>query len=91
MFVCVCAAIEAVCSIETLTSAYQIIRTIMRKRRVKWVPVSTARSVLRLRMDWPPIWRVVTNILNKQSRTADLGWSSSLGVGEVLTTHRKNV
>jgi hypothetical protein len=27
------------------------------------------------------IWRVVANILNKQSRTADKGWYSSLGVG----------
>ena len=28
-----------------------------------------------------PIWRVAANKLNKQSRTADEGWSSSLGVG----------
>jgi len=27
------------------------------------------------------IWGVVARILNKQSRTADKGWSSSLGVG----------
>jgi hypothetical protein len=27
------------------------------------------------------IWRVVSNILKKQSRTADKGWSSGLGVG----------
>jgi hypothetical protein len=27
------------------------------------------------------IWRVVANILNKQSRTADKGWPSSLEVG----------
>jgi hypothetical protein len=27
------------------------------------------------------IWRVAVNILNKQSRTADKGWPSSLGVG----------
>jgi hypothetical protein len=27
------------------------------------------------------IWRVAANILNKQSRTADKGWSSSLWVG----------
>jgi hypothetical protein len=25
------------------------------------------------------LWMVVANILNKQSRTADKGWSSSLG------------
>jgi hypothetical protein len=28
------------------------------------------------------IWRVHTNILKKQSRTADKGWPSSLGVGQ---------
>jgi hypothetical protein len=27
------------------------------------------------------IWRVAANILNKQSRTVDKGWSSNLGVG----------
>jgi hypothetical protein len=27
------------------------------------------------------IWRVAANIVNKQSRTADRGWFSSLGVG----------
>jgi hypothetical protein len=27
------------------------------------------------------IWRVAASILNKQSRTADKGWSFSLGVG----------
>jgi hypothetical protein len=30
----------------------------------------------------PAIWRVAANILNKQSRTADKGWSSSLGIGQ---------
>ena len=29
----------------------------------------------------PPMWRVAANKLNRQSRTADRGWSSSLGVG----------
>jgi hypothetical protein len=29
----------------------------------------------------PPIWMVPANILNKQSRTVDKEWSSSLGVG----------
>ena len=47
-----------------------------------WVRVTTAWRVLRLRMEErPPIWRVAANKLNKQSRTADKGWSSSLGVG----------
>jgi hypothetical protein len=30
---------------------------------------------------YPPIWRVAANILNKQSRKADKGWSSSLVIG----------
>ena len=29
----------------------------------------------------PLIWRVAANILNKQSKTAKMGWSSSLGFG----------
>ena len=37
-------------------------------------------AVLRLRIEeQPPIWRVAANILNKQPRTADKGWSSNLG------------
>ena len=31
--------------------------------------------------EWPPIWRVAANKLNMQSRTANKGWSYSLGVG----------
>ena len=49
----------------------------------KWVPVTTAWCVLRLRMEEePPMWRVAVNILNKQLRTADKGWFSNLGVGQ---------
>jgi hypothetical protein len=41
-------------------------------------------------VDGLQIWRVATNILNKQSRTADKGWSSRLGLGVGLKTpHRK--
>jgi hypothetical protein len=50
--------------------------------REKWVPVTTAWRVLRLRMEErPPIWRVAANVLTKQSRTDDKGWSFSLGTG----------
>ena len=49
----------------------------------KLVPVTMAWRVLRLRMEErSPIWRVAVNKLNKQLRTADKGWSSSLGVGQ---------
>jgi hypothetical protein len=37
------------------------------------------------------IWRVAANILNKQSRRADKGWSSSFGVGVGSTTHHKKI
>ena len=44
--------------------------------------VTTAWRVLSLRMEEePPIWSLTANILNKQSRTAEKVWSSSLGVG----------
>jgi hypothetical protein len=35
------------------------------------------------------ILRVAANILNKESRTADKGWFSSLGFGVGLTTARR--
>jgi hypothetical protein len=41
-----------------------------------------ARPQVADRGDGLQIWRVAENILNKQSRTADSGWSSSLGVGQ---------
>jgi hypothetical protein len=51
-------------------------------RRGRRGPVTTAWRVLGLRVEErPPIWRVDANKLNKQSRTTDEGWSSSLGVG----------
>ena len=47
----------------------------------KWVPVTKAWRALRLRKEKrPPISRVAANILNKQLRTTDEGWSSRLGV-----------
>jgi hypothetical protein len=47
----------------------------------KWVPVTTARCVIMLRMEeGPPKWRVVAKILNKQSPTANKGLSSRFGV-----------
>jgi hypothetical protein len=50
---------------------------------VKWVQFhhSMVRPRVVDRGDGLQIWRVDANILNKQSRTADSGWSSSLGVG----------
>jgi len=47
----------------------------------KWVPVTTVWRVFKLRLEErPPKKWVSANILNKQSRTPDKGWSSRLGV-----------
>jgi hypothetical protein len=60
---------------------------------VKWAPChhdSMACPQIADGGDAVRVWRVAVNILNKQSRTADNGWSSSLGLGMGLTTpHRK--
>jgi hypothetical protein len=50
---------------------------------VKWIPChhSMARPQVADRGDGLQVWTVASNILNKQSRTADRGWPSSLGVG----------
>jgi hypothetical protein len=50
---------------------------------VKWVHChhGMARPRVADRGDGLQIWRVAVNMLNKQSRTADSGWSSSLEVG----------
>jgi hypothetical protein len=51
--------------------------------QVRWVPCyyGMARPLVANGGDGLQIWRVAANILNKQSRSADKGWSSSLGVG----------
>ena len=42
--------------------------------------------------EWPPVWRVAVNILNKQSRIADKGGPPAWGLGEVITSaDRKKV
>jgi hypothetical protein len=58
---------------------------------VKWVPChpSMARPHVADGGDGLQVWRVAVNILNKQSRTADRGWSSGLGLGGGLTTHHR--
>jgi hypothetical protein len=59
-------------------------------RLVRWVPFhhGKARPQVANGGNTFQVWRVATNILNKQSRTADKGWPSSLGVGLGLTTPR---
>jgi hypothetical protein len=53
------------------------------KYHVKWVPChhGMPRPQVAVGGDSLQFWRVAANILNKQSRTADMGWSSILGVG----------
>jgi hypothetical protein len=49
---------------------------------VRWVPChyGMARRQVADGGDAIQLWMAAANILNKQSRTADTGWSSSLGV-----------
>ena len=47
---------------------------------VSGIVATTWRTVWLRMEERPPIWRVAANVLNKQSRTADKGWHSSLGV-----------
>jgi hypothetical protein len=64
----------------------------MKSVHVKWVPChhGMARPQFAGGGDGLQILKVAANILNKQSRTADRGWSSGLGVGRGLKTpHRK--
>jgi hypothetical protein len=59
-----------------------------------WVPChhGMARPKVADGREGLQIWRVAANTLNRQSRTADKGWPSSLGVERGLTTpHRKKV
>jgi hypothetical protein len=60
-----------------------ILETEGKDTHVKWVPChhGMARPQVADGGDGLQIWRVSANILNKQSRTADRGWSTSLGVG----------
>ena len=52
----------------------------------KWVPVTTAWRVLRLRMEeQPPIWMVPANILNKQSQMRTRGGPPAWGLSAVKT------
>jgi hypothetical protein len=68
------------CPNGVLVTEFNEIHLINNICHVTWVPLTTAWRVLRLRMEErPPIWRVAANIWNKQFRTADKGWSSSLG------------
>jgi hypothetical protein len=52
-------------------------------RNVRWVPChhGMAHPQVADAGDALHLWRVAANILNKQSRTADKEWSSSLRVG----------
>jgi 7-cyano-7-deazaguanine synthase in queuosine biosynthesis len=36
--------------------------------------------------EWPPVLRIASNILIKKSQTTEKGKSSSLGLGEILTS-----
>ena len=56
----------------------------------KWIPVTTAWSVLMLRMEKrPPIWRVAANVLNNQSRQQKRCGPRAWELGVLTTLHCK--
>ena len=61
--------------------------------RDRWVPVTTAWRVLRLRMEErPAVWRVAANILINSRGEPTRGGPSACDLGGVLTTaHCKKV
>jgi hypothetical protein len=59
---------------------------------VKWVPCFHGMACPQVADggEGLQIWRVAADILNKQSRTADKGWPSSLGVGRGANNSHRN-
>ena len=73
------ALVKNICSKYVMCVWLECLRVI---NRSETFCVSVTLLFLGLRIEErPPIWRVAVNKLNKQPRTADEGWSSSLGVG----------
>jgi hypothetical protein len=71
-------------SADTPIILNEIFRSVPRLvHHVMWVPChhGTARPHIADGEDGLQIWSVAANILNKQSRTADKGWSCSMEVG----------
>jgi hypothetical protein len=94
-------AMPSMWGMETSHSWTERTETISHKRikltsescnHVKWIPYynGMARPQVVDGGGGLKIWRIAANILNRQSRTDDRGWSSSLGVGrEANNPHRK--
>jgi hypothetical protein len=57
----------------------------------RWAPChhGMARPQVADGGDTLQVWRVAANTLNKQSRTVDKGWSTSLGVGRGANAVKK--
>jgi hypothetical protein len=80
--------------VELIYNDYtQICAATRKKDHVRWVPCHhgmTRPQVADGGKEGLQIQRVAANTLNKQSRTADKGWSSSLGVRRRANNpHRK--
>jgi hypothetical protein len=82
LYVCYSTEIFGVCSYSE-TVIVPMLKSVTTKRlHVTCVPGhhGIARPQVADGRDALQVWRVAANTLNKQSRTADKGWSSSLGV-----------
>jgi hypothetical protein len=66
------------------TLLFGIFFDVMCNRHVRWVPCHHGMECSQVADgEGLQIWMVAANILNKQSRAADKGWSSNLGVGHM--------
>jgi hypothetical protein len=70
-------------SLPSINEALLFTSTIGPLSHVRWVPCHHSMACPQVANggNTLQVWRVAVNILNKQSRTADKGWPSSLGVG----------
>jgi hypothetical protein len=68
---------------SSLSLSFRIISGNVIVFHIRWVPCHHGMACPQVAdgEDALQFWGVAANILNKQSRTADKGWSSSLGVG----------
>jgi hypothetical protein len=79
--------------IKTINAIRVFLFNFVKLGHVRWAPChhSMARPQVAVVEEGLQIWRVAANILNKQSRTIDKGWSSSLGerCGDITPDRKK--
>jgi hypothetical protein len=83
-----CSALTLMCKLQGFECC--VVHAVAVYIHVKYVPCHhcMARPQVVDGGDGLRTWSVAANILNKRSRTADRGWSSSLGIGRRANSPR---